>query len=254
MADFNTHVFGAAAFVSLGATCCTKLLSLSMSEGLMLMVAGMVGGLLPDVDLKRSQPSRALFSALGIVAALAWLFANLAEYTGLELWMGTIVVYLLVRFPVWRMFHSITTHRGVLHSLIAAITAGLLMCGLAWQQMQASALQSWMLGIFLTLGYVIHLILDELYSVDFTGVRIKRSFGSAIKPLDVKHLPASCIVLFSALVAWFWTAPHVEAIEQLQDRYIGEWQPALLPEWLPEWFYDGAVPQQPQYESGLNIE
>lgn len=221
----------------------------------MLMVAGMIGGLLPDVDLKRSQPSRALFSALGIVSALTWLFANLTDYTGLELWMGAIAVYLIVRFPVWRMFHSITTHRGVLHSLIAAATAGLLMCALAWQQMQASALQSWLLGIFLTMGYVIHLILDELYSVDFTGVRIKRSFGSAIKPLDVQRLPSSCLVLFTALVAWFWTAPHEEALVQLHERYIVEWRPALLPDWLPEWVYDGAVLRQPHQEnSGLNVQ
>lgn len=231
MADFNTHVFGAAAIVSLGATCCTKLLSLSMSEGLLLMLTGMVGGLLPDIDLKRSQPSRALFSALGIVSALTWLFANLPVYTGLELWIGTIIVYLVVRFPVWRLFHSMTTHRGALHSLVAAATAGLVMCALAWQQMQASALQSWLLGIFLTLGYLIHLILDELYSVDFAGVRIKRSFGSAIKLLDFQRLPASCLVLFIAFFASFWIAPWQEAVVQLQERYT-EWRPALLPDWF----------------------
>lgn len=231
MADFNTHVFGSAAIVSLGATCCTKLLSLSMSEGLLLMAVGMIGGLLPDIDLKRSQPSRALFSALGIIAALTWLFANLPRYTGIELWLGSIAVYLLIRFPVWRMFHTITTHRGVLHSLLAAATAGIMMCALAWQHLQASALQSWLLGVFLTLGYLIHLVLDELYSVDFTGVRIKRSFGSAIKPLDAQQLPASCLVLFVAFCSWFWTAPYGEAIVQFQEQYT-EWRPALLPEWL----------------------
>ena len=231
MADFNTHVFGAAALISLGATCCTKLLTLSMSEGLMLMAAGMIGGLLPDIDLKRSQPSRALFSALGIIAALAWLFANLPHYTGLELWLGTIVVYLLVRFPVWRLFHSMTTHRGALHSLAAATTAGLVMCALAWQQMQASALQSWLLGLFMSLGYLIHLILDELYSVDFTGVRIKRSFGSAIKPIDVQRLPASCLVVFVAFIASLWIAPWQEASVQLQESYT-PWRSALVPDWL----------------------
>lgn len=231
MADFNTHVFGAAAVISLGATCTTKLLSLSMSEGLMLMIVGMIGGILPDVDLKRSQPSKTLFSALGIITALAWLFANLLDYTGLELWLGAIVVYLLVRFPLWRFFDAMTTHRGVLHSLIAAVMAGLLMCAIAWQQMAANALQSWLLAIFMSGGYLIHLLLDEVYSVDFTGVRIKKSFGSAIKPLDVQRLPASCLVIFIALVAWFWTAPVDEALQQLQQSYT-DWRQALIPEWL----------------------
>ena len=30
-------------------------------------------------------------------------------------------------------------------------------------------------------GYLIHLILDEIYSVDITGRKIKKSFGSALK-------------------------------------------------------------------------
>ncbi|MFT6641884.1 MAG: hypothetical protein ACJAUZ_002888, partial [Flavobacteriaceae bacterium] len=66
MADFNTHILGATVVVSLGATCCTKLLGLSMTDGLMLTVAGLVGGILPDIDLKQSQPSRLLFSLLGL--------------------------------------------------------------------------------------------------------------------------------------------------------------------------------------------
>lgn len=230
MADFNTHVFGAAVVVSFGATCAIKLLSLPMSEGLMLMIVGMVGGILPDVDLKRSQPSRALFSALGIFMALAWLFANLKNFTALELWFGAVFVYLIVRFPLWRFFDTMTTHRGVLHSLTAALTAGLLMCATAWQQMNADELLSWMLAAFMTGGYLIHLLLDEIYSVDFTGVRISKSFGSAIKPLDMQRLPASCLVIFVALVSWFWTAPTDTAWQQLQASYT-DWRTALLPDW-----------------------
>jgi len=60
LADFNTHVFGAAAFVSLGATSATKLLSLSLTEGITLMAAGLIGGILPDIDLPASTPSKAL--------------------------------------------------------------------------------------------------------------------------------------------------------------------------------------------------
>ena len=231
MADFNTHVFGAAAVISLGATCCTKMLSLSMTDGLMLTVAGMVGGVLPDIDLKQSQPSRVLFSILGTIAALAWLFANMTLHTGLELWLGAIAVYLVVRFPLWWMFHSMTTHRGALHSLIAAVMFGILMCAVAWRLLQATELQSWLLGIFISTGYLVHLILDELYSVDFTGVRIKHSFGTALKPLDMQQLPASCLIIFISLVAWFWTAPYIQAWLQWQSRYT-DWRSALLPSWM----------------------
>jgi len=202
-----------------------------MTDGLMLTVAGMVGGVLPDIDLKQSQPSRVLFSILGTVAALAWLFANMLMHTGLELWLGAIAVYLLVRFPLWWMFHSMTTHRGALHSLIAAVMFGILMCAVAWRLLQATELQSWLLGIFLCSGFLVHLILDELYSVDFTGVRIKQSFGTALKPLDMQQLPASCLIIFITLVAWFWTAPYQQAWIQWQAR-VTDWRSALLPDWL----------------------
>lgn len=197
----------------------------------MLTVAGMIGGVLPDIDLKQSQPSRVLFSLLGTVAALAWLFANISLFTGLELWLGAIGVYLIVRFPLWWIFHSMTIHRGALHSLVAAIMFGILMCAIAWQKLHASELQSWLLGIFVCTGYLIHLILDEIYSVDFTGVRIKQSFGSALKPLDFQQLPASCLIIFITLVGWFWTAPYPQALLQWQERYTN-WRTALLPEWL----------------------
>ncbi len=231
MADFNTHILGATVIVSFGATCCTKLLGLGMSEGLMLTVTGLVGGVLPDIDLKQSQPSRLLFSLLGLIAAFTWLFANVPAFTALELWIGAGAVFLLVRFPLWWLFHTVTVHRGILHSLIAAVMAGVIVCTIAWQFFQTNELQSWLLGIFMTLGYLIHLTLDEIYSVDFSGVKIRRSFGSALKPMDFDQIPASCLVLFITGMAWFWTAPYVTAWEQWQLLYT-DWRPAVLPEWL----------------------
>lgn len=232
MADFNTHIFGAAATVSLGATCCTKLLSLTMSDGLMLTATGLIGGILPDIDLKQSQPSRVLFSVLGIVVALVWLFASIDLFTGLELWLGAVAVYLMARFPFWWLFHRMTVHRGSLHSLVAAFTAGVIVSAIAWQQFGTTELQSWLLGVFMFFGYVVHLLLDELYSVDFTGIKINRSFGSAMKPIDFQQLPASCLIIFIGGVAWFWSPSVTMAIAQWNEAYQ-PWEAAIIPTWLP---------------------
>lgn len=105
------------------------------------------------------------------------------------------------------------------------------MCAVAWQYLEANELQSWLLGLFMSGGYVIHLTLDEIYSVDFTGVRIRRSFGSALKLLDFNQLPASCLVIFITGVAWFWTAPYAAAWTQWESLYT-QWRPALLPSWI----------------------
>ena len=235
MADFSTHVFGAAALCSFGATFTTKLLALPLAEGLMLTVAGTVGGILPDIDLKVSWPSRLLFGLLGSIAALAWLFANVPRLTVLELWLAAVGIYLVVRYPVHWLFHSVTVHRGALHSLAAAVMAALLMAAIASRLLGADAATSWMLALFLGAGYVLHLALDEIYSVDFTGMTIKRSFGTALKPIDVDRLPGTCTVLFTALVAWFFTPDVTPFVEEWTD--IGtRWQGTIVPRWLPELF------------------
>ena len=194
------------------------------------MLAGMIGGVLPDIDLPRSRPSKALFTALGIVAGLIWMFTSMAHYTGLELWLGTISILLLSRFLLAAFFQKMTRHRGVLHSLIAAVMAGVVTCALSWTYIHASALQSWLTGLFMLSGYLIHLTLDEIYSVNFAGARLKRSFGSALKPVDMQQRASSVLVILITLVSAFWCAPYSQALQQLSERY-SDWRPALIPEW-----------------------
>jgi len=231
VADFSTHVFSAAALCSFGATFCTKVLALPMSVGLMLSVAGIVGGILPDIDLKVSWPSRLLFGLLGGVAGLTWLFANVERLTVLELWFAAVAIYLVVRYPVHWLFHSVTVHRGALHSLAAAVMAGLLMAAGGLHLLGADAATSWLLALFVAGGYVLHLTLDEIYSVDFTGMTIKRSFGSALKPIDTDRLPASAAVLATALAAWFLT-PELGPFLDLWTGMGERWRGAIAPLWL----------------------
>ena len=231
MADFNTHIFGAAAVMSIGATAATKLLSLNISEAITLMLVGMIGGVLPDIDLPQSKPSKALFTVLGVIAGLTWMFANMSRYTGLELWLGTIGIALLSRFLLAEVFARITTHRGAFHSLVAALMVGVVSCTVAWQHINASALQSWLTGLFMTSGYLIHLTLDEIYSVNFAGARLKRSFGSALKPIDMQQRRSSGVIVLITLAAAYWCAPYSLAAEQLFQQY-SDWRSALIPEWL----------------------
>jgi len=231
LADFSTHVFSSAALGSLGATLAVKLLEIPMWSASTLVTATLVGGILPDIDLKYSWPSRVLFATLGLIAGLAWLFAHVAAFTALELWLGALAVFLLVRYPMWWSFHTFTDHRGILHSLIAAIMAGVLMAASAYRWLGVDAISSWLLALFLTAGYLLHLLLDELFSVDFMGVRIKRSFGSALKLMDTTQIPASCLVLFVTMTAWFWT-PDVSELLSVLSTLKNSWQTALVPGWV----------------------
>ena len=231
MADFNTHVFAAAAVASLGATVCTKLLNLPVSTALLLTAGGTIGGVLPDIDLKYSVPSKILFSVFGVIAGIAWMFARLSDFSVSELWIFAIGIFLLIRFPLWALFHQFTVHRGSLHSIIAAIMFSLLSAVVGEHVLHVASETSWLLAGFVFTGVIIHLLLDEIYSVDFMGARIKRSFGSALKLLDTERLAASCLILFICLVSWFWT-PSTNNIIELWKNNHTPWPELLLPDYL----------------------
>ena len=65
-----------------------------------------------------------------------------------------------------------------------------------------------MSGLFVSVGYVIHLALDEIYSVDLTGARVKRSFGTALKLISTHVKATTCLVLATVVV--FFTTPSAE--------------------------------------------
>jgi hypothetical protein len=231
MADFNTHVIGAAAASSLAATICMKLINLPVADALLLTSIGTIGGVLPDIDLKYSTPSKLLFGLLGTLLAMSWLFSHIEAFTVLELWVIALLVFLSVRFPLWWLFHQFTTHRGALHSLAAAMMFSFATAAAGEHLLNLSASLSWLLAIFMAAGYVLHLALDEAYSVDFMGARIKRSFGSALKILDSQKLLPSCVVLFVALVVWFWTPTAAPIVDQWKSIDT-DWLPVLLPDYL----------------------
>jgi len=212
MADFSTHVLGASAFCSIAAVACAKVLALPVEQTLALVAAGTVGGVLPDIDLPQSTPARWLFTALGALAALVWLFAHLDRYGTLQLVGIAALMFALVRWPLAWVFGRFTVHRGALHSLAAAFMCGTLATAFAARVCGAQSRLAWGVGAFAMLGYLLHLTLDELYSVDFTGARIRRSFGTALKPLDLQRLPGSVAVLAVTLLVWFWTPPAHEAL------------------------------------------
>jgi hypothetical protein len=72
---------------------------------------------------------------------------------------------------------------------------------------------AWMAGCFICLGYLIHLSLDEIYSVDLRGIRIKKSFGTALKPVSLRYLKAT-IALLLLTVLVFYTTPKADFFVQ----------------------------------------
>jgi LexA-binding, inner membrane-associated putative hydrolase len=235
MANFPTHiavgtvVSGALATVTLAA-------DVVAPENLVAVtLAGVLGSVLPDIDLKDSRPSRAMFAGLGVFFAFAVLFSLQQKYSVVEmmiLWLGTLV---LVRYVAHAFFHRLSAHRGIWHSILAGI-----FCACATAAIYTSVLGrnegvAWLAAGFLSIGYLTHLILDEIYSVDVMDTRLKASFGTALKLIDPRHPGATAAMAVATLIAFLLAPPLTTFIDGVTSRSLwSALQQRLLPQ--DNWF------------------
>lgn len=217
MANFNTHLGVAAVGSGMLATLCLQVGFVDAQDAILLASMGVLGGILPDIDLHYSHPSRILFSMLGIIAAFLWIFAAENHLSILELWGAGLGIYLLVRYPFWAAFQKATVHRGSMHSIAAALLCGLIVTALSSHAFGKAAFVSWMTGSFIFLGFILHLLLDELYSVDFMGTRLKRSFGTALKLIDTREHISSAVIIIGIFVTWFLTPDINQFLDTLSS-------------------------------------
>lgn len=202
MANFNTHLFVASA-ASVGAALIASNVHLITNADIpWLVFFGIVGGLLPDIDASNSRPVRLLFNVLalmGVAAALHTLKDSYAPYLLLLITIGT---YLFIRYVMMNLFNSLTVHRGVFHSLLAALFFGLLMTCISYRFLHWDILHAWLNGVFTAFGFIVHLLLDELYSTNLSNLRMKKSFGTALKLFSYNSIAASALMTLCTIMLY----------------------------------------------------
>jgi hypothetical protein len=220
MANFTTHiavgtlVSGALATVTLAA-------DVVAPENLVAVtLAGVLGSVLPDIDLKDSKPSRAMFSGLAVFFSFAALFLTAGKFSVAEMlviWLG---MFVFVRYGVQAIFHRMSYHRGIWHSLLAAIFSALTTAAVYYYVLGRHEGVSWLAAVFMFVGFMTHLILDEIYSVDVMDTRIKASFGTAVKLADFNHPGHSVAMLTCCALVYFATPPTKTFVEGVRSREI----------------------------------
>lgn len=200
MAGFRTHitvsgvcgvVYGGAAVQPLGFAPDTAVLAAGLAT---------VGGMLPDLDSDSGVPVRELFGLAAVVGPLVLLPRLVHMDLSRETILSTLLFgYAFIRYVAATLFKRFTVHRGMYHSIPAMLIAGLCVY-LAYQSPDRNL--RFLLAGGVMLGFLSHLVLDEIYSVDLRGVRIKlkASAGSALK-LASTSLPATatCYLILGGL-------------------------------------------------------
>lgn len=180
VAGFRTHITTStvlgAAYGAYGYVLGVPLTTCAVSWGLC-----SVAGMLPDLDSDSGVPLReaVCFGSAVIPMLMMDRFVHMG-LTHEDMVVAAGVVYVLLRFVVAELFRRYTVHRGMWHSLPAAAICGLatyLVCSCE------ERLRLFKSGA-VVLGFMSHLVLDEIWSVQLSarrGVRLKKSFGTAIK-------------------------------------------------------------------------
>lgn len=175
--------------------------------GACLLGAGLttLGGLLPDLDSDSGVPVRELFGLLASVSAFV-AYHPLREH-GMPLEQALVImaaVYFFMRYVAANTFRRWTVHRGMYHSIPAMLISGMLVY-LGYPSKDFS-LKLYLAGGVMV-GFLSHLVLDEIYAVDFMGLRLKfnKFAGSALKFGSPSYTAtiATYILLFAlGYVAW----------------------------------------------------
>ncbi|UHD15749.1 metal-dependent hydrolase [Thiocapsa bogorovii] len=209
MANFQTHLNGGI-FVSVAAVLGLHGAGL-VEQGATLgyFALGVAGSLLPDIDADASKPVRAFFNVLGVAVAFAMTLPLIGRFLPLEVALIWVGVFLCVRYLIFELFARVTVHRGIWHSWLGIAAAALATVNIAYWMMERSAEAAWVAGLMVGIGYLTHLVLDELYSVDLLNSRVKRSFGTALKPFSLAD-PRSSLGMLAVVVALAWFAPALD--------------------------------------------
>jgi len=138
-----------------------------------------VSGMLPDLDSGPGVPLReSLAFAAAVVPMLMmhrWHHMHMAPETMV---LAGGILYILIRFGLGKLLRSYTVHRGMFHSIPALAIVGelaYLICAHENDWMR------WFNACAVMTGFASHLILDEIWSIDFRRFRLKSSSGTAIK-------------------------------------------------------------------------
>ena len=150
----------------------------SLIGGIVILYLAATSSAAPDIDSDTGRPRELVLSFLGIAIPIVLLF-NISDSTSSEnILAATLISFFLVRYILGYLLAKFTVHRGLWHSVPAAVLCSeityLLFFDLPVKVRLLYALS--VLG-----GFISHLLLDEMYSVKVLALDTKRSFGTALK-------------------------------------------------------------------------
>jgi hypothetical protein len=229
MAGFKTHITTSTVIgIAGGAASCVYF---DVPVETSILAGGLCGvaGMMPDLD---SGPGRPLRESLAFAAAVVpMMCVDRFKQAGMSLETIILVggaMYLIIRFGLAALLRRYTVHRGMFHSIPAALIAGdVTFIAFGSERLD---LRFFVAGA-VVVGFMSHLILDEIWSIDFhRGLpRLKSSFGTAIKFwgdstwANISTYAKVVVLTFVVVNDQEWMnrfGPPGEHTQQIADRWL----------------------------------
>lgn len=233
MANFNTHLTGGFIVSGVLGLVTYKAGLVGAQEFLLCVLAGTVGGLLPDIDSDNSTPIKLGFNLMSFVMAFSLLIHWRSELSLVSMLLLWLAGYAFVRYAIFAVFTKLTVHRGIIHSVPYMLVLALLCTSINYYVLDTPPATSWFYGAFLLLGSLVHLGLDEAYSVDLLNQRLKRSSGTAMKFYQDSQR-YYYLGLYAILLVMIFVSPPFEPFWRKVSDPVTWWllKDSILPEVL----------------------
>jgi len=183
MASFKAHIQGSILSAALVTTGGFYFLALPPLQLVSVFVMGVLGGMLPDLDSDSGKPLELLFGSAAILIP-GLLLPHFLAYAAMRaeyLVPYFLFSYLFINYGLRFLFTRLTVHRGIIHSIPFS-----LVCAQGFYILFSGSGQAFALtvAVGVWLGFVLHLIMDELNAIYFKwGLipMVKNSSGTAMK-------------------------------------------------------------------------
>jgi membrane-bound metal-dependent hydrolase YbcI (DUF457 family) len=173
-----------------------------------------VAGMMPDLD---SGPGIPLRESVAFAAAVVpMLMIHRFQQAGLPLEaiiLAGAAIYLAIRFGMSWLLKKYSYHRGMFHSLPSAALAGLITF-LAFGSEEP--LRRYFVSSAVVLGFLTHLVLDEIWSVKLGMFGPKKFYGPVLWPNLLTYALALILAALAAGDA-AWTEKLATVKQQMQQ-------------------------------------
>ncbi|MDR3634085.1 MAG: metal-dependent hydrolase [Isosphaeraceae bacterium] len=202
MGNYRQHL-GFAGVLGVGYAVGTFLLTgIHWLYGSVAALLATISGLLPDLDSDSGVEMKGFTGMLGVLVAVA-VWEGLGKVHPppafeLHLW-ATVSSYVAVRHGIRRVASRLTVHRGISHSIPTCAVWGSLVY--LYYPTGTHSLRL-VMAVAVMLGFLSHLLLDEICSVDLSGARVNKAFGTAIKFWAPSPWSTVAVYLLLSYLTW----------------------------------------------------